>query len=74
MEEGRIRMDFISLAKNRYSVRKFISKPVEEEKIRRILHAGHLAPTATNAQPQRILVIQSGEAISKLEECTSLQF
>lgn len=37
-------MDFIKLAKERYSVRKFAAKKVEEEKVAQILEAGRCAP------------------------------
>ena len=37
---------FLNLAQNRYSVRKFMSKQVEEEKVDLILEAGRVAPTA----------------------------
>ena len=39
-------MDFMELAKKRYSVRKFSDKPVEKEKLEQILEAGNIAPTA----------------------------
>lgn len=39
-------MDFITLAKERYSCRKLSEKPVEREKIETILEAAILAPTA----------------------------
>lgn len=63
-------MDFIKLAKERYSVRKFAAKKVEEEKVAQILEAGRCAPTAVNYQPQRILVIESGDSLAKLRNCT----
>lgn len=67
-------MAFIDLAVQRYSVRKFSEKPVEDEKIDVILQAARVSPTACNNQPQRILVIQSDEALSKLKECTNYHF
>ena len=67
-------MDFITLAKDRYSVRKFKDQPVENEKVQRILQAGHVAPTAANKQPQRILVIREREALNRLKECTGSHF
>ena len=67
-------MDFIDLAKDRYSLRKFSAKPVEKEKLDLILQAGRLAPTACNYQPQRILVVESAEAIEKLKKCTRYVF
>ena len=59
-------MDFIELAKARYSCRKFSPKHVEPEKLAKILEAGNLAPTAANLQPQRIYVLQSDEALAKI--------
>lgn len=63
-------MDFLDLAKNRYSCRSFLNKKVEREKIDKILEAGRIAPTARNSQPQRILVLQDKENLEKLSECT----
>lgn len=67
-------MNFTELAEKRYSVRKFEPKPVSEEDLKKILHAGHVAPTGCNNQPQRVLVINSPEAIEKLKECTKCHF
>jgi len=67
-------MDFIELAKERFSHRAFSEQPVEKEKLDRILEAGRIAPTAGNYQPQRILVIQSDEAIRKLKQCTPCHY
>jgi len=52
-------MDFLELAEKRYSVRAYQEKPVEEEKLKKILEAARLAPTAANRQPFRILVIST---------------
>ncbi len=67
-------MDFLSLAKQRYSVRKFSDKPVEQEKLDMILQVAQLAPTACNYQPQRILVLKSPTALEKLKLCTKYHF
>ena len=58
-------MDFLELAKERYSVRKFTDRAIEPEKLEQILEAGNVAPTAVNFQPQRIYVLQSEEALAK---------
>lgn len=63
-------MDFLELAKNRYSCRSFMDKPVEQEKLDLILEAGRVAPSARNIQPQRILVLTDKEKLAKLNECT----
>lgn len=67
-------MSFEQLAKERYSCRQFSEKPVEKEKIDLILKAAQAAPTACNNQPQKILVIESEEAIKKLRACTPCHF
>lgn len=59
-------MDFLELAAQRYSVRSYSDKPVEQEKIDLILKAAQLAPTAVNYQPQRIYVLKSEVAMSKI--------
>ncbi|MBE6693973.1 MAG: nitroreductase [Ruminococcaceae bacterium] len=61
-------MDFLKLCADRYSVRSFSSRPVEEELILKILEAGRLAPTAKNQQPQRIFVLKSEKALEKLHK------
>ena len=67
-------MDFLELAAKRYSVRKFREEKVRQEDLDKILKAGMLAPTAHNEQPQRILVINSDEALEKLKKCTACHF
>ena len=52
-------MEFLELAKKRFSVRKFEDKPVEEEKLQKIMEAGRVAPTAKNFQPTKVYVIKS---------------
>lgn len=59
-------MTFLDLAKQRWSVRQFEPRPVEEEKLRAILEAGRVAPTACNFQPQKIYVAKSEEARAAL--------
>ena len=66
-------MHFSDLVKQRYSVRKYDSRPVESEKLAMILEAGRLAPTAVNYQPQRILVVQ-GEDMEKMKGCSPCIF
>ena len=67
-------MEFIDLAEERYSLRKFSDKPIEKEKLDLVLKAGQLAPTACNYQPQRILVIENEDALEKLKQCTPYHF
>lgn len=67
-------MNFIDLCRERYSVRQFDPRPVEKEKLQMILQAGRLSPTACNNQPQRIFVIQSEQARSKLRSLTRMTY
>ncbi len=63
-------MDFLAFARNRYSVRSYSQKPVEDEKIQKILQAAVIAPTAVNYQPQKIYVLKSEEALRKIRNIT----
>lgn len=65
-------MSFITIAKRRYATRGFTGHAVEPEKLELILEAAHVAPTAGNRQPVRLLVVQSTEGLAKLEKATSL--
>ncbi len=61
-------MDFITLARERYSVRSYTDKKVEKEKLALILEAAKAAPTAVNYQPFKLLVIESEEGLEKLSK------
>ena len=67
-------MEFIELAKKRFSVRKYVNKPIEREKLNLVLEAARVAPTAKNLQPQRIYVIQSAEGLAKVDALTPCRF
>ena len=67
-------MDFEKLIADRYSVRKFENRHLEQEMIDKILFAGHIAPTGCNFQPQRILVLNTDESIEKLKKYTKCHF
>lgn len=65
---------FLELAKERYSVRSYKTRPVEPDKLAQILEAGLVAPTACNNQPQRVKVITSPDELAKIDECTPYRF
>lgn len=67
-----LEMDFLELAKRRYSVRKYKDKKVEKEKLLKILEAGRVAPTGANTQPQRLIVIQEEEGLDKLKKAANI--
>lgn len=67
-------MDFLELAKNRYSERFFDQRPIEQEKLDRILEAGRVVPTACNYQPQKFYLIRSEEGRAKLKTVTPFHY
>jgi len=60
-------MEYFELIRRRYSVRAYQSKPVEEEKLHKVLEAAILAPTAANRQPFRLIVIQTAGRETELK-------
>lgn len=65
-------MNFLEIAKTRYSVRKYIDKKVEQEKLDKILTAAHVAPTAANLQPVRLIVVQSENGLMKIRKAANV--
>ena len=59
-------MSFQQIAEARYSLRKFDGRPVDEKTMGKILDAIRVAPSAKNLQPVRIYLIQSDEALEKI--------
>lgn len=67
-------MEFNKLITERFSVRDFKNEHLPKEVIDKILEAGQKAPTGCNNQPQRILVLNSDDAMEKLKKCTKCHF
>ena len=68
-------MDFLELCQKRYSCKKYDGKKgLSKEKIERILEAGRLAPTAKNLQEAHIYVLQSQDALSKVDSVTPCRY
>jgi nitroreductase len=61
-------MSFLTLAESRRSVRRYHDREVEEEKLRTILEAGRLAPSACNFQPWHFVVIRDRKLKARLRE------
>ena len=59
-------MDFLEIAKKRYSVRNYSDKKVEAEKLDKILQAAHVAPTAANLQPIHLIAVQGKDGLEKI--------
>jgi nitroreductase len=55
--------------KKRRSIRKYIDKPVESEKLDKIIEAARLAPSAINKQPWRFVIVTDKELIKKIAAC-----
>lgn len=67
-------MDFETVIKNRTATRTFKPNKLEKNKILKILEAGRLAPTAKNLQPQKIYVIESEDALGKVDKITPCRY
>ena len=57
----------------RRSIRKYIDKPVEDEKIAEILESARLAPSGNNTQPWQYIVVKSEEMKQKIMEASNNQ-
>ena len=66
--------DFLKLAESRFSIRQFLDKPVEQEKIDALLRVAQIAPTAENKQPQKIYIITKEEDRKKLKTVSKYTF
>jgi len=62
-------MDFIELALKRKSVRQFSNKPIEQEKLDKLVYAGSLTPSACNSQPWKFIVVSRPELVSEIAKC-----
>lgn len=67
-------MEFKELIKARYSCKKYDGKQISKEQLDAVLEAGRLAPTATNAQEQRVYVVQSAEGLTKIDALTPCRY
>jgi nitroreductase len=65
-------MDFFDVIKTRNSIRKYIDKPVEPEKLEQIMTAAQLAPSWRNGQCWKFIVVSDPAKKKELIRCTSL--
>lgn len=61
-------MDVLSAIKERRSIRKYSDKPVEDEKLHKVLEAARLAPSAKNLQNWKFIVVKDPDTRKKLVE------
>ncbi|MFC1703373.1 nitroreductase family protein [Candidatus Omnitrophota bacterium] len=66
-------MDVMDAIKQRRSVRSYLQKPVEKEKLKRILEAAGLAPSAGNRQEWRFIVVLDRATRERLMEAAKNQ-
>lgn len=66
-------MDFIQLAKSRYSSRKYKAQIVEDEKLNFVLEAGRIAPSAVNYQPVFFVVVRDSN-LDNVRSCYSREW
>lgn len=59
-------MGVFEIIRKRRSIRLYEEKPVEQEKLNRVLEACRLAPSADNRQPWRFIVVTNDEVKEKL--------
>ncbi|MBN1252520.1 MAG: nitroreductase family protein [Bacteroidales bacterium] len=62
-------MDFLDLAKSRYSSRDYRAQMVEDEKLTYILEAGRIAPSANNTQPWIFIIVKEKKGLEKIRLC-----
>jgi nitroreductase len=65
-------MNFLEIAKKRYSVRSYTSQKVEAEKLDKILQAAHVAPTAANLQPIHLIAVQGKDGLEKIGKAANI--
>ena len=61
-------MNFFDLVNKRESVRGYLDKEVEKEKILKIIEAARVAPSACNAQPWKFVVANDKNLVRKIAE------
>jgi len=63
-------MDFAHLIATRQSVRRYEDKPVEEEKLSLLIEAVRLAPSASNSQPWKLIIVNNPDLKNKVAQAT----
>ncbi len=66
-------MNVSEAIRTRRSIRKFKLDPIPEEKIKRLLESARLAPSGTNTQPWRFIVVKDDGIKTKLQKAAHNQ-
>jgi nitroreductase len=68
-------MDFLELIRKRQSVRAYdTTRPVENDKLERCIEAVRLAPSACNAQPWKLVIVDDPGLRKKVAEAASAKW
>lgn len=66
-------MNVLSALQERRSIRKYSSKPIEQEKLDKVLEAARIAPSASNKQNCKFVVVKDKSTIEKLKNAAGGQ-
>lgn len=66
-------MNVIDAIKARKSVRRYLNKSIEDEKLISVLEAGRLAPSASNRQEWRFIIVRDVKTRNELAEAANGQ-
>jgi len=64
-------MTLVDLMRKRASIRDYSEKPIENDKLNKILEAAQLAPSACNFQPWYFIVVSEKEGLNNIYDCYS---
>lgn len=67
-------MDFRELREARYSCRSYEDRLIEEEKLRELLEAARMAPTAANRQALRFVVVRDEDTKARMKAAYSREW
>jgi nitroreductase len=68
-------MEVFEAIKKRRSIRKYLRKELEKEKLEKLLESARLAPSAKNLQPWKLVVVTQRETKEKLvDACKGQEF
>lgn len=67
-------MELMDVVKARRSIRKFKAEPVPQEDIENILEAGRLAPSGSNLQPWRYIIVKDAGVRAQLAKASPVPF
>ncbi len=62
-------VDFLALARSRYSCRSYRNEPLSNSMIENVLEAARIAPSATNAQPWQFIIVTNSPLKENIASC-----